>query len=157
MLRELGVVVTKEELGLDVKPLIKLVLTRFFGDATGFVDMITHHHSSPLVGAQTKVEHSFSGPMNSEMAEAACKCDRNGPLIVHVSKLFPDSTLSYFNALGRVMSGTIRIGQTLKVLGEHYSMEDEEDMTVQTVEDLCLGEGMYVLFCRPILIAQVHC
>lgn len=80
--------------------------------------------------------------MNCEMAVAATKCDSNGPLIVHVTKLYPDPTLTYFNALARVLSGTLRVGQGVKVLGEHYSLEDEEDMTVQVVEGLCIGESM---------------
>jgi U5 small nuclear ribonucleoprotein component len=84
--------------------------------------------------------------MNSEMAVAASSCNPEGPLIVHVTKLYPDSTLTYFNALGRVMSGTLRLGQDVKVLGEHYSLEDEEDMSVMTVEGLCIGESMYVFF-----------
>lgn len=55
ILREAGVSITKEELLLDVKPLIRIVMSRFFGDATGFVDMITEHIVSPLVGAERKV------------------------------------------------------------------------------------------------------
>lgn len=46
-LRELGVRVRREELHLDPKPLLRLVLGRFFGSATGLVDMVVEHVPSP--------------------------------------------------------------------------------------------------------------
>lgn len=81
--------------------------------------------------------------MNAEMAKAASSCDPSGPLIIHVTKLYPDPTLSYFNALGYVFSGTAQIGQHVKVLGEHYSLEDEEDMSIDQIQSLNIGESMY--------------
>jgi U5 small nuclear ribonucleoprotein component len=39
------------------------------------------------------------------------------------------------------MSGTLRKGQEIKVLGEGYSPEDEEDMLKTTVEDIWIGEA----------------
>jgi 116 kDa U5 small nuclear ribonucleoprotein component len=39
------------------------------------------------------------------------------------------------------MSGTIRSGAELKVLGENFSPEDEEDMVKATVENLWIGEA----------------
>ncbi len=77
--------------------------------------------------------------MDSPLATAMQKCDANGPLVIHVTKLYPDSSLAYFNALGRVFSGTVKPGMTVKVLGEHYSLEDEEDMTVQEIENISLS------------------
>lgn len=92
--------------------------------------------------------------MNCDMAIAASKCSSSGPLIVHVAKLYPDATVSYFNALGKVLSGTLQAGQNVKVLGEHYSLEDEEDMTLQVVEALSLGEAMYAYFIKYYLTPQ---
>jgi U5 small nuclear ribonucleoprotein component len=39
------------------------------------------------------------------------------------------------------MSGTLRKGMDIKVLGEGYSPEDEEDMMPATVEDLWINEA----------------
>ena len=54
-LRELGVKLSRPEMHLDPKPLLKLILGRFFGDASGFVDMVSQHVPSPVQGAEAKV------------------------------------------------------------------------------------------------------
>jgi U5 small nuclear ribonucleoprotein component len=42
------------------------------------------------------------------------------------------------------MSGTVRRGQAVKVLGEGYSLEDEEDMVSATVEAVMIDESRWV-------------
>lgn len=54
-LGELGIRLKKESYYLDSKPLLKLVLTEFFGKSTGFVDMVLQHIPSPLQNAKKKV------------------------------------------------------------------------------------------------------
>jgi U5 small nuclear ribonucleoprotein component len=61
--------------------------------------------------------------------------------MVHITKLYSTTDAQSFRALGRVMSGTLRKGQEIKVLGEGYSPEDEEDMLKTTVEDIWIGEA----------------
>ncbi len=68
-------------------------------------------------------------------------CDRNGPAIVHIAKLYNSADAQSFKAFGRVMSGTIRKGQVVKVLGEGYSPDDEEDMVTQTIENIWINES----------------
>jgi 116 kDa U5 small nuclear ribonucleoprotein component len=72
-------------------------------------------------------------------------CDREGPVMVHVSKLYHTTDAQSFRAFGRVFSGTLRKGMQVKVLGEGYSPEDEEDMLKATVEDLWISEARSVL------------
>jgi U5 small nuclear ribonucleoprotein component len=60
-----------------------------------------------------------------------------------ISKLYPKSDVSAFDALGRVMSGTLKKGQRVRVLGEAYSPDDEEDCAVKTVTDLWTYEARY--------------
>jgi U5 small nuclear ribonucleoprotein component len=74
------------------------------------------------------------------------KCDAEGPTVVHVTKLFHTTDAQEFRAFGRVMSGTVRRGQSVKVLGEGYSLEDEEDMVNAVVESLLIDESRWV--CR---------
>lgn len=50
----------KDEYSLDTKPLLKVVLSKFFGNSTGFVSMITEHVLSPVANAQTKVRIIFA-------------------------------------------------------------------------------------------------
>ncbi|CAG7854174.1 116 kDa U5 small nuclear ribonucleoprotein component AltName: Full=Elongation factor Tu GTP-binding domain protein 2; AltName: Full=U5 snRNP-specific protein, 116 kDa; Short=U5-116 kDa [Serendipita indica DSM 11827] len=130
---------------MDVRPLLKAVLDQFFGRSTGFIDMIVEHIPSPLEATAQKVERTYTGPMSSDLAHALKKCDPNGPTVVHISKLYNSTDAQSFRAFGRVISGTIRPGTDVKVLGENYSAEDEEDVMKATVEDVWIGESRYVL------------
>lgn len=61
--------------------------------------------------------------------------------MIHVTKLFPTVDAQEFQAFGRVMSGTVKVGMAVKVLGENYSAEDEEDMTTQIIQNVWVGES----------------
>lgn len=54
-LDELGIRLRKDELTMDTQPLLRLVLSQFFGKATGFVDMCMKCVPSPVEGAKAKV------------------------------------------------------------------------------------------------------
>jgi len=69
------------------------------------------------------------------------KCDPAGPTVVQITKLYHTTDAQEFRAFGRVMSGTVSRGQVVKVLGEGYSLEDEEDMVVQTVDAVMINES----------------
>ena len=64
--------------------------------------------------------------------------------MVQIAKLYHTTDAQSFRAFGRVMSGTLRKGMDIKVLGEGYSPEDEEDMMQATVEDIWVSEARYV-------------
>lgn len=68
-------------------------------------------------------------------------CDPKGPLAIQIVKLYPTPDASEFRAFGRVLSGTVTAGMDVKVLGEGYSPEDEEDMVVQRVESVLISES----------------
>jgi U5 small nuclear ribonucleoprotein component len=73
------------------------------------------------------------------------KCDAEGPTVVHITKLYNTSDAQEFRAFGRVMSGTVRRGQVVKVLGEGYSLEDEEDMSTAVVDSVLIDESRWVI------------
>ena len=136
---------------------MQLVLRKFFGRAnrtTGFVDMVTTHVPSPVRGAATKVAHTYSGAEHEQLTQAMYRCDPRGPLMVNIVKLFSAPDCETFMAFGRILSGTVRMGQRVRVLGEAYSLDDEEDMVERTVASVAMGEGRYDAreappWCRP--------
>ena len=81
--------------------------------------------------------------MSSELAVSMKACDSAGPVMINVTKLYHTTDAQSFRAFGRVISGTIRKGMQVKVLGEGYSPEDEEDMVKATVEDIWINEARY--------------
>ncbi|KAF7302667.1 Tr-type G domain-containing protein [Mycena chlorophos] len=130
---------------MDVRPLLKVVLDQFFGPATGLVDMIADHIPSPIEGAENKIEGTYGGPQSSELAQSMRACDPDGPVMVQITKLYQTTDAQSFRAFGRVLSGTLRKGMDVKVLGEGYSPEDEEDMMKATVEDIWISESRYYI------------
>lgn len=50
-----------------------------------------------------------------------------------------------FDVLGRIISGTLKKGQKVRVLGEGYEPGDQEDMFLKTVTKINLLQGRYKL------------
>ncbi|KAK3117392.1 hypothetical protein LTR53_001306 [Teratosphaeriaceae sp. CCFEE 6253] len=142
-LAELGIVLKPSQLRANAKDLLKRVCAQFFGPATGLVDMITQHIPSPVEGARRMLAHFYTGPLDSATATSMARCDAEGPLVVHVTKLFNTSDARGFRAFGRVLSGTARAGDKVRVLGEAYSLDDEEDMVVATIAETWIAEARY--------------
>ncbi|XP_046349989.1 116 kDa U5 small nuclear ribonucleoprotein component-like [Haliotis rufescens] len=140
---ELGIHLTKEEQKLNIKPLMRLIGRRFFGDFTGFVDMCVEHIHSPVKNAKSKIEHIYTGPADSELAEDMTHCDPDGPLMIHTTKLFPTSDGTSFHVFGRVLSGTLYSNQEVRILGENYTLQDEEDSRFGQVGRLWIAEARY--------------
>ncbi|XP_041087597.1 116 kDa U5 small nuclear ribonucleoprotein component isoform X1 [Polyodon spathula] len=143
VLDELGIHLTKEELKLNIRPLLRLVCKKFFGEFTGFVDMCVQHIPSPQDGAKNKIEHSYNGGLDSDLGEAMAECDPDGPLMCHTTKMYSTEDGVQFHAFGRVLSGTIHAGQPVKVLGENYTLEDEEDSQICTIGRLWISVARY--------------
>ncbi|EON64193.1 elongation factor EF-2 [Coniosporium apollinis CBS 100218] len=142
-LATLGIHLKPSQYKIDAKDLLKLVCGQFFGPAHGFVDMVVEHIPSPLSGAQRLLERYYAGPLDTTTATAMSSCDQDGPLIVHITKLFNTTDAKAFHALGRVMSGTARPGDAVRVLGEGYTLEDEEDMVSAVIDNTFIGNSRY--------------
>lgn len=142
-LAELNIRVTKEEMRSNIRPLLRLICNRFLGEFSGFVDMCVEHIQSPLDNAKTKVEHIYTGPHEGAIYDSMVECDQNGSLMVHSAKMYPNDDCTFFQVLARVMSGTIHAGQEVRVLGENYSLLDEEDSRLLQVGRLWVYESRY--------------
>jgi len=64
--------------------------------------------------------------------------------MLHTTKLYPTEDAASFHVFGRVMSGTLYAGQEVKILGENYSLSDEEDSRVGFVGRLWISEARSV-------------
>ncbi|XP_001861849.2 116 kDa U5 small nuclear ribonucleoprotein component [Culex quinquefasciatus] len=142
-LAELNIRVTKEEMKCNIRPLLRLICNRFIGDFCGFVDMCVEHIQSPLENAQSKIDHIYTGVKESGIYQDMLNCDQNAQLMVHSSKMYPTEDCTFFQVLARIMSGTLHAGQEVRVLGENYSLVDEEDSRTLQVGRLWIYEARY--------------
>ncbi|KAJ9597250.1 hypothetical protein L9F63_011886, partial [Diploptera punctata] len=143
VLEELGIKLSKEEMKINIRPLLRLICNKFLGDFSGFVDMCVQHIPSPVDNAKLKVQHIYTGPLDSDLAEDMCNCDPDGHLMVHSTKMYPTEDCTFFQVLARVMSGTLQARQEVRVLGENYTLADEEDSRILTVGRLWIYEARY--------------
>ncbi|MCJ1242821.1 hypothetical protein MMC30_000016 [Trapelia coarctata] len=142
-LKTLGIYLKPSQYKTDAKELLKLVCAQFFGGADGFVDMVVEHVPSPAEGAKKKLDRYYTGPTDTKVAAAIEMCDQDGPLVVQITKLFNAPDAMSFYSFGRVMSGTAKPGQQVRVLGEGYTIDDEEDMSISTIADTWIAESRY--------------
>ncbi|KAH9827473.1 U5 small nuclear ribonucleoprotein component [Teratosphaeria destructans] len=142
-LAELGISLKPSQLKANAKDLLRMVCEQFFGPATGLVDMVVQHIPSPKEGAKRMLDNFYTGPQDTKTAQAMLECDADGPLVVHITKLFNTADAQGFHAYGRVLSGTAKVGDKVRVLGENYSIDDEEDMVNATVENVWIAESRY--------------
>ncbi|GKT74511.1 U5 small nuclear ribonucleoprotein component [Colletotrichum tofieldiae] len=143
VLGSLGITLKPSQYKADAKVLLKLVCEQFFGPSTGFVDMIVRHIPSPDESAERYLEKYYTGPLDTKVAESMKSCNQDGPLVIHVTKLFSTADAKSFYSFGRVLSGTARPGMQVRVLGEGYSTDDDEDMAMATISDVFIGESRY--------------
>ncbi|KAK2027229.1 elongation factor Tu GTP binding domain-containing protein [Colletotrichum zoysiae] len=139
----LGITLKPSQYKADAKVLLKLVCEQFFGPSTGFVDMIVRHIPSPDESAERYLEKYYTGPLDTKVAESMKSCNQDGPLVIHVTKLFSTADAKSFYSFGRVLSGTARPGMQVRVLGEGYSTDDDEDMAMATISEVFIGESRY--------------
>lgn len=131
---ELGVALSKAELKLDVKPLLRLVLRRYFSDScAALCEALTRCVPTPVAAAAERVRRGYTGALTSPAAVGMLACDPKAVLVLQALKSFPRGDGARFDTFCRVMSGTVRVGDRVRVLGPRYSPADEEDMTVQEV------------------------
>eukprot|EP01036_Dinobryon_divergens_P031339 gene31339-40720_t len=146
LLRNLGVKMKNKELHLDPRPLLKLTLRRFFGKPKGFVDMIVKHVPSPIEGAAVKVALDYTGYQTSSLATAMRSCQiSEAPLMMHVVKMYNNPEGNKFFSLARIYSGSVKVGQQVKVLGEAYTAEDDEDMAIVEVTGISVSVGRFFI------------
>jgi len=101
------------------------------------------HIPSPKENAAAKTERVYSGDQEGSVATDMKALDRTGYLMVQTVKNYHRPDCNAFDVFGRVMSGTLFRGDRVKILGEAYSLDDDEDMTVREIQNLWIYEGRY--------------
>jgi U5 small nuclear ribonucleoprotein component len=67
----------------------------------------------------------------------------NGFLAVHVTKLYHKYDYLTFDAFARVLSGTIKKNEVVKILGENFNLQEKEDMVVKEVTNMWIYQSRY--------------
>ena len=66
--QELGIHLSKTELKMNIRPLLRLVCSRFFGDFSGFVEMIADKVPAAVKGNTRIVHDAYSGTLKRKVS-----------------------------------------------------------------------------------------
>jgi len=144
MMGTLGIVLKGDDKNLTGKPLMKRTMQIWINAADTLLSMIVTKLPSPRKAQKYRVENLYEGPMDDEAAKAMRSCERDGPLLMYVSKMVPTSDKGRFYAFGRVFSGTIATGQKVRIQGPHYKPGSKEDLNVKSIQRTVLMMGRTV-------------
>merc|ERR1712051_992391 len=141
MMTTLGIQLKGDDRHLEGKPLMKRTMQIWINAADTLLSMIVTKLPSPRVAQKYRVENLYEGPMDDEAAKAMRACDKEGPLMMYVSKMVPTSDKGRFYAFGRVFSGTIATGQKVRIQGPHYKVGGKEDLNIKNIQRTILMMG----------------
>jgi U5 small nuclear ribonucleoprotein component len=142
-LAEVGIYLHKRDFELDPKGLLKRVMNEFFGGPAAFVDMVVGHIPNPKEAAPIKISKIYSGDQTGSVCQDMRNLDQHGYLMVQTVKNYHRPDCVSFDLFGRVFSGTLYKGDRVKLLGDNFTLDDDEDMTIKEVANLWIYEGRY--------------
>lgn len=145
LIPKLGIEIKKSDYTKDSKLLLKEILNKWIGSSSSITDVVLRIIPSPVINAERKTSLVYPGPAKSVFSNNMIICNKDGPLIAYVTKLYNVDKNNKFSCLARIMSGTIRIGAKVKVLGESYAPEDEEDSVDSVITGLKVYEARYTI------------
>lgn len=143
LLDNYGIYLTSDEKKMNIRHLLKIVCTRFFGSFNSFTDMCAECIPSPSDNARRKISHIWTGDRSSHLTKALYQCDPNNTLIVHTTKQYVSQDASAFHVFGQVLSGTLKANSDIRILGEYYSSADEEDSRILPIGRLWIYNSRY--------------
>jgi U5 small nuclear ribonucleoprotein component len=143
ILGKLGIILKISEYKIDPKPLLKLVCQKFYGHYGALVDVIIAKVVDAKKGSEIKIRNTYKGDRASEIYSDVVKCSPDGALAIQITKLYHKYDYISFDAFGRVLSGTVKKGDVVKVLGEKFNLQEQEDMIVKEVTNMWIFNSRY--------------
>merc|ERR1719424_2091629 len=141
MLGAVGCTLTKDDLELRQKPLLKRCMQKWLPAHDALLEMLVQHLPSPRQSQKYRYKTLYTGPEDDQWAQGIKNCDADGPLMMYISKLIPTPDKGRFYAFGRVFSGTVRTGQKVKIMGPNYTQGKKEDLYVKNIQRTILMMG----------------
>jgi len=141
MLEQLKIVLKPEEKTLTQKPLFKCIFQKWINAAEALLEMIIMKLPSPKKAQSYRAAYLYEGPIDDECGKSIANCDKNGALMIFISKMVPTNDKGRFYAFGRVFSGTVATGQKVRIMGPQYKPGSKTDLNVKNIQRTVLMMG----------------
>jgi elongation factor 2 len=99
------------------------------------LEMIVYHLPNPKDAQKYKIPRIWKGDLDTAEGKALLECDRNGPLLGMITKIFVDPKSKRPTLIGRVFSGTIKSGQSIRLVGMKQNVTVKR-LGVQEITDI---------------------
>lgn len=133
MLKALNIDIKEADREKVGKDLLKHVYQKWLNAAEALLEMICLHLPSPAKAQQYRAGYLYEGPKDDVCCTAIRNCDKNGPLMLFISKMVPTNDKGRFYAFGRVFSGTVSTGQKVRILGPNYKPGSKTDLNIKNI------------------------
>jgi len=130
-----------DELELEGKPLMKVVMRNWLPAGEAMFQMICIHLPSPVTAQKYRAELLYEGPNDDDACKGIKNCDTEAPLMMYVSKMVPTSDKGRFFAFGRVFSGKIGTGMKARIMGPNYVPGGKADLYEKSIQRTILMMG----------------
>jgi elongation factor 2 len=141
MLETLGIDLKNDEKDKRAKDLFKCVFQKWINAAEALLEMIIMKLPSPVKAQKYRAAMLYEGPVGDECYNSIANCDKNGPLMIFISKMVPTNDKGRFYAFGRVFAGTVATGQKVRIMGPNYKPDSRNDLHVKNIQRTVLMMG----------------
>merc|ERR1712109_259632 len=117
MCAALGLTIKAEEKDYRGKQLFKCVFQKWINAAEALLEMIILKLPSPVKAQSYRAAMLYEGPAGDDCFNSIAQCNKDGPLIIFISKMVPTNDKGRFYASGRVFAGTVSTGQKVRIMG----------------------------------------
>lgn len=134
MTAALNINLKADEKKLQGKHLMKNVFQKWINAAEALLEMIILKLPSPVLAQSYRAAYLYEGPVDDPSGQAIAKCDKDGPLMIFISKMIPTNDKGRFYAFGRVFSGIVSTGQKVRIMGPNYVPGSKNDLNIKNVQ-----------------------
>jgi elongation factor 2 len=134
MLSSLNINLKTEEKEKEGKQLFKCVFQKWINAAEALLEMIIMKLPSPVKAQKYRAGYLYEGPIEDVCGQSIYNCDKNGPLMIFISKMVPTNDKGRFYAFGRVFAGTVATGQKVRIMGPNYKKGSKTDLNVKNIQ-----------------------
>jgi len=141
MLPTLGITLKAVERTLQGKHLMKCIFQKWINAADALLEMIIMKLPSPIIAQKYRAAYLYEGPKDDQSFKAIESCDKDGPLMIFISKMVPTNDKGRFYAFGRVFSGIVATGQKVRIMGPNYVPGSKNDLSIKNIQRTVIMMG----------------
>ena len=113
---------------------MKITCQKWINAAEALLEMIIMKLPSPKKAQKYRAAYLYEGPVDDPCGQSIATCNKDGPLMVFISKMVPTNDGGRFYAFGRVFAGTVATGQKVRIMGPNYKPGSKNDLNIKNIQ-----------------------